>query len=305
MISFCSAVISKNLEDYLEILTDTLCRHTKHVKEVILVKTDLKRNRVVRSWSKFGIDFRLYGMKQFDPPCPREINWQKMICDHAMGLYQAIGYAQQEYVWMSDPDIFLLSSVDQTYLDLINRYDLNLIGISHFNAEGQSYKYCPCIINCMTKRINLPEPNWLGGFQAQTSMLESDPSEFVFSVGDCWLIPGHLPEHRKSFPNPSGIFDAGCNVWLWNEQRKGNWISFYIDPKDLEKSKSYDSKDFFMNNRGFTDLVYPLNYNTSKYKTNFGLTENLGCEDILYHRTRGSYEDSKSYKKLYRSLYQV
>ena len=61
MISFCSAVVSKNLEDYLCILTDTLCRHTKYVKEVILVKTDLRRDKLIRSWSKNGIEFKLLG----------------------------------------------------------------------------------------------------------------------------------------------------------------------------------------------------------------------------------------------------
>lgn len=297
MISFCSAVISKNLEDYLAVLTDTLCRHTKHVKEVILVKTDTLRDRIIRSWSKNGIEFRMYGMKPFDPPCPREINWQNMICGHAMGLYQAIGHAQQEYIWMSDPDVFFLSSVDQIYLDLIKKFDLNLIGVSHFNAEGQSYQYCPCIINCMTKKSSLPQSNWLGGFQAQTSMKIADPTEDVFSVGDCWLIPGYLPEYRNSFPNPLGVFDAGCNVWLWNEQNKGKWLSFVLNTDGLVKDS-----DYVLNNKGFVDLVYPLNYNTSNYMTNFGLKENFGNIDLLYHRTRSSYEDSSSYKKLYRSL---
>lgn len=300
MISFCSAVISKNLEDYLSILTDTLCRHTKYVKEVILVKTDLRRDKLIKSWSKNGIEFKLFGLKQYNPICPFGLNWQKMICGHAMGLYQAIQQSTQKYVWMSDPDVFLFTSVDKIYLDLINKHDLNLIGVSHFNAEMQSYEFCPCIINCMVKKEDLPPPNWLGGFQAQTSMKISDPTQNVFSVGDCWLIPGYLPEHVNSFPNPSGIFDAGCNLWLWNELKKGKWLSFYVDTQNLNKDER-----FLFENKGFENLVYPLNYNTSKYKSNFGLKEDLGNLDLLYHRTRGSYEDSASYKNLYHSIYQV
>ena len=302
MISFCCAVVSKNLEDYLAILTDTLCNHTKHVKEVILVKTDLNRDKVVRSWSKNGIEFRMYGLKPLDPPCPMPADWQAQICGHATGLYQAIGRATQEYVWMSDPDVFLLSSVDQMYLDLIQKYDLNLIGVSHFNSEGQSYLYCPCIINCMVKRASLPEPNWLGGFHAQTSMKISHVGRNVFPVGDCWLIPGHLKEHRDSFPNPAGIFDAGCNVWLWNEQKKGKWLSFHISKSDMEKSPDYHLPGFTTDNSGFIKIVYPLNYNTSNYKTNFGLEDDLGNTDLLYHRTRGSYEDSRAYLALYKSV---
>ena len=306
MISFCCAVINKNLEDYLAIVTDTLCRHTTLVKEVIFVQTDFRRDRLIRQWSKKGIDFKLYGFKPLDPPCPLQLSWEKMICGHACGLHQALGRATQEYVWMSDPDVFLLNSTDKIYLDLINKYNLHMIGITHFNPVGQSYGDCPCIINCMMKRSDLPTPNWLGGFQAQTSMRVSENSTNVFSVGDCWLIPGPIKEQQDKFPNPNGIFDAGCNLWLWNEEKKGKWISFFLDPKEIaEKSFSYHLSTFKTANIGFTELIYPLNYRLSNYTTNFGLTDDLGKEDLLYHRTRGCQEQSASYKALYRSLHQV
>jgi hypothetical protein len=305
MISFCSAVINTNLQDHIDIITDTLCRHTKWVKEVIFVQTDLRKDKLVKSWSKNGIEFRHYGLKPFDPPCPLELNWEKMICGHASGLHQAIGYAQQEYVWMSDPDVFLLSSVDETYLNLIKKYDLNVIGVSHFNSDGQSYLYFPCVINCMMKRANLPHSNWLGGFHAQTGMRIDQNGQKVFSVRDCWTIPGPLQEYYESFPNPSGIFDAGCNLWLWNEQNKGRWLSFYLDQEEMaDKSYSYHLSKFKTDNIGFSELVYPLNYSTSKYKTNFGLKDDLGNTDLIYHRTKGSQGKIDSYKRLYESLYQ-
>ena len=307
MISFCCAVISKNLEDYLTILTDTLGKQTKNVKEVIFVQTDLRRNKLIHSWKHKNIEFKLFGMPALDPPCPYGLGWEKMICGHACGLHQAIKYATQEYIWMSDPDIFLFSPVDRTYLDLIEKYNLNLIGISHFNTAGQSYGESPCIINCMIKRSSLPDPNWLGAnFQAQTGMRLSDCCKNVFSVRDCWLIPGPLSEYQHMFPNPQGIFDAGCNLWLWNELNNGKWLSFYIDSKEMaEKSVSFHLSKFQENNAGFYELVFPLNYNTSKYKTNFGLSDDLGNTDLLYHRTRGCQELADSYKKLYKSLYQV
>lgn len=306
MISFCSAVINKNLNEYLSILTDTLCRYTTLVKEVILVQTDLRKDKHLRSWQKNGIQFHLFGMKPLDPPCPLELAWEKMICSHATGLYQAVNKATQEYVWMSDPDIFLLSSVDQTYLELIKKHDLFLIGVSHFNSDGQSYGYAPCVINCMMKRIDLPETNWLGGFQAQTAMRVQDNGQFVFSVKDCWLIPGPLPDHYKSFPNPDGVFDAGCNLWLWTEKNEGKWMSFYLDPKEMaSNSVSYHLSKFKTDNIGFSELVYPLNYNLSRYKTNFGLNDVLENQDLLYHRTRGCQEKADSFVNLYRSLYQV
>lgn len=304
MISFCSAVVSKNLDDYLTILTDSLCRHTSLVKEVIFVQTDLRKDKLIKSWCKNGIDFKLYGMCPLDPPCPRELAWEKMICGHAVGLYQAIQKSNQEYVWMSDPDIFLLSSVDQIYLDLIKKYNLNLIGISHFNVEGQSYRYFPCIINCMCKKSDLPNSGWMGGFKAQSRMRIDQKGEDVFSVNDCWMIPGPIKDQFEKFPNPNGIFDSGCNLWLWNKEKEGRWISFFLDTDYLkEKTFSYHLSKFHTDNIGFCELVYPLNYNLSKYKSNFEINDDLGSMDLLYHRTRGCQENSQSYKKLYESIY--
>ena len=304
MISFCCAVATKNLDDYLETLTDSLARYTTLVKEVIFVNTDIEEDRVLRSWSKNNIDFKMYGLKQFDPACPRPKLWEKMICGHASGLYQAIQRATQEYVWMSDPDVFLLGHTDQVFVGLMDSYNLRLIGVSHFNWEGQSYGCSPCIINCMMRKEHLPKPNWLGGFHAQLGMKIEHNSTNVFSVGDCWLIPGPLPDYQNSFPNPSGIFDTGCNLWLHNEQHEGRWMSFYLDPKEMaEKSMSYHLSGFKKDNIGFYELVYPLNYNLGRYKTNFGLTDNIGSDDLLYHRTRGCREEAESFKKLYWSLY--
>lgn len=302
MISFCCAVISKNLEDYLSIIADTLCKNTKLVKEVVFVQTDLRRDRLLRSWSKNGIDFFLYGMKPLDPPCPEPLKWEQMICGHACGLHQAIKRSKQPYVWMSDPDIFFFTSVDQIYVNLMEKYQLNLIGISHFNSEGQSYKDAPCVINCMMKRDNLPPADWLGGFHAQSGMRLTENPKPVMSVKDCWLIPGPLDEYYDQFPNPGGIFDSGCNLWLWNEQNKGKWLSFFLEKKQISKTQSYHSSDYVKNNSGFKELVYPLNYNLRNYTTNFGLTDSLGDSDLLYHRTRGCQEKADSYKNLYKAL---
>lgn len=286
MISFCCAVTRKNLKDYTKVLTDTLCRHTTLVREVILVQTDTK-DGLVESWDCGKIRFSHYGCQPL--PCPKAPAWEQMICGHARGLHKAIEYVQQEYVWLSDPDVFLLSAVDQTYLRLIQRYDLNLIGVSHFNPLSQAYQFCPCIINCMMRRDTLPTSDWLGGFHAQSEMrLGAQP---VFPVGHRWMIPGPLAEHK--FPKSDGLYDTGCNIWLWNEEKKGRWISFQLDQINGEPK-----------NTGFRELVYPMNYKLKNYKSNFGLADDLGNDDLLYHRTRGSREKSASYRRLYESLYQ-
>jgi hypothetical protein len=89
------------------------------------------------------------------------------------------------------------------------------------------------------------------------------------------------------------MFDTGCNLWLWNLQRGGRWLAFYLD----------EWHGCFKYNRGFCKLRYPLNYNTGRYKTNFGLEDNFGKQDLLYHRTRSALESSLSFRQLYDSLF--
>src|SRR5262249_40786186 len=111
-------------------------------------------------------------------------------------------------------------------------------------------------------------------------------------VGGRYLIPGPPGAWHASFPNPQGIFDAGCNLYLWCQQLAGRWVGFHLG----------QWHGCFKDNFGAAELVYPLNYNARIYTSNFELSAELGGQDLLYHRTRGAREGSGSFRRLYESL---
>ena len=107
-----------------------------------------------------------------------------------------------------------------------------------------------------------------------------------------YLIPGPLcPEE---FPNPEGAFDVGCNLFLWAKAQNWRWLSFYRDGGVFPKTND---------EYGFKELIYPMNYTTAEYRTNFGLEKDLGKQELLYHRTMAVGQSGASYQQLYDSLF--
>jgi len=281
------------METYLEVFLHSIAKQCRYVREVIVVKTDEPSDQLVHAWKEGSIDVRLYGCVLFPETPPFSPKFQSMVCGHALGMHRALDIAKGKYVWMCDPDTFLLTELDRFYLDLLEGHNLRIVGVSHFNPSDQSYLYFPCAINCMLLRENLPDASWLKDeLFVQSGMRAQENCAKLHEVRGKYLIPGPLKRHYAKFPNPSGIFDMGCNLWLWNHESGGKWIGFHLD--------TYS--DSFRNNGGTKEIVYPMNYSAERYQSNFGLRDDLGDFDLLYHRTRGSKEDGQAFRTLYESL---
>lgn len=293
MISVCS-VLCGDMEDYVKVFTDSIKNTSKYVTEVIFIQVDASNRRPIRQWKSGNIDFRILGyplLKEIRGCCSPE--WAMMVCGHACGLHEAIEQAGNDYIWLSDPDVFFFNAVDDLYLRLMKQYELSIIGVSHFNSLRQSYCYFPCVTNCLLRKSWLPDRNWLlGDLWVRTGMTTRENPECVVECPGKYLMPSPIPSHTMRFPCPDGMFDVGCNLWLWNEEQHGRWLAFYLEQWNKD----------FETNFGFTELVYPLNYNTQSYMTNFDLQVDLGVCDLLYHRTRGSHEPGTSFRSLYVSL---
>lgn len=288
MISVCTVILSR-MDEYVAVISNSLARHSKHVKEVIFVKVDALAPGS-RSWQADGIDYRI-----IDHPLTTATDWNTrgfllMVAGHALGLHHAIDQAREEYVWLTDPDVFFFTAVDALYLDLIRRYDLGIIGISHFTPQQQSYLDFPCVTNCMVRKSDLPG-QWLD-FALQSGMRLNENCRKLQPMPGKYLIPG--PVCPEQFPNPQGAFDVGCNLWLWAKEKNWRWLSFYRDDGLMPNTND---------GYGFKDIVYPRNYRTDDYRTNFGLKDDLGNQDVLYHRTMAVGQSGESYKRLYDSLF--
>lgn len=288
MVSVCTVILSR-MEEYVSVLSHSLGRNAKHVKEVIFVKVDALAPGS-RSWQSNGIEYRM-----IDYPVTEETDWNTrgfmlMVAGHALGLHHGIDQAREEYVWLTDPDVFFFTAADELYLDLMWYYNLGIVGISHFTPQQQSYLDFPCVTNCMVRKADLPGV-WLD-FALQSGMRLDERPRRLMPMPGKYLIPG--PICPKEFPNPQGTFDVGCHLWQWAKEKDWRWLSFYRNSGDLPNTND---------EYGFKDLVYPMNYNTGDYRTNFGLKDDLGHQDILYHRTMAVGQSGESYKRLYDSLF--
>lgn len=293
MISICTVILS-NMGEYLRVLMKTIENKTTQVNEMIIVQVDATENGIIKEWRQGNIAFRMlgYNMSQHVQGCPSPA-WATMVCGHALGLHWGIEQSTNEYIWLTDPDVFFLDHLDVLYLGLICRYNLDIVGVSHFNPIAQAYQFFPCTINCLISTKKLPGIDWLRGqLWVRSGMRITEKPQPIVNVDGKYLIPGPIPEWCEQFPHVQGVFDVGCNLWLWNQQTGGRWLAFYLDqlPKSLE-------------NFGYAPLTYPLNYNTRYYKTNFGLEDDLGAKDLLYHRTRGTREGGKEYRQLYERIF--
>lgn len=181
---------------------------------------------------------------------------------HGLGLHAALAEATQEYVMFCDPDVFFFSDVAGFYMDLMKRYDLGIVGVSHPIVEQQCYDYFPCVINCLVKRDTLPDASFLQGMLRFRHGLLYNPEyseeeKKLESANGLYLLAGACTSVGHLFPHPDKFFDCGCNLWLWSHQRNDKWVAF-------AHGAGYICKK-------------------GEYKSNFDLKDNFGGQFLFYH----------------------
>ncbi len=286
MISACTVAI-QGMDRYLDVLVDSLKTKCTLVDELVVVMSDAVYPEEFVEYSGH-LTIRMIHYPIGD--------YSAALCGHAPDLHKAIDRATNNYILITDPDVFFLSDVDRTYHGISREYGLSYIGVSHFNlgSEHQSYGYFPTVINLYTHKANLPDATWMEDkLCVPTLMVEYNPS-WQKTPGK-YLMPGGLQDHWKEFPHPNGYFDAGCNLWLWCKQQNLDWLSFQLPERlDCFQRNSWQKED----------LKYPLNYNTALYKSNLEIGEGkFGNQDLIYHRTGASRMPAEGYVQLYEKLF--
>lgn len=257
MITLCTVLLG-NLEDAFSIMLDSVSQKMKLVTEIIAVRVDTEEA------SEQHLDINGIHVRRYN--CPLSV-----IYGHALGLHECIRLASQDYLMFCDPDIFFYSDVDKLYMDMFEKYNLNIAGISHHAATNQSYTFFPCVMNCLVRKSQLPGEDWLKEYlKIRPSVLnhtamtgqEEDESNYVPAPGK-YLLVGHIPQLVSQFPNknPGCNWDVGCNLWLWAHRQSWNWLSF----------QTLDCH----------------NYDTKYHRSNLGKL-NLPRQKLLYHCTSSS-----------------
>jgi hypothetical protein len=190
---------------------------------------------------------------------------------HALGMHACIEKATSEYIMFCDPDIFFYCPVETLYLDLINKYNLNYIGISHHAALTQAFTWFPCITNSFVRKNALPNKDFLKNEIRITGALhinniKSLESQTAEQMDGYWLLQGPIEGLYNKFPNNNlsstyGIFDVGCNLWLWNVEKNWKWLAFQTIDCHI--------------------------YNTGYNKGNFKI-DKIKPQKLLYHLISGS-----------------
>lgn len=229
MISLCT-VILPGMEDILDILIESVAKRTRWVKEILVTTI---RSTAEKEYTVAGINVKMLGLDI--------LNAQGV--EHALGIHLGIDKATQEHIWVSDPDVFIYDNLDQFYLDMSTKHNLDLIGASHHSAVRMAYGFYPSIINFFTKKEKIPNKDFLGSYLQGNSQI---------------FVPNHIPEFDNKFPNPTGHFDTGCNIVIWMNSMKGRWLSFQTLDCHLYTTQYYRSNFKFDEKLGKRKLLHHL-----------------------------------------------
>jgi hypothetical protein len=239
MITLCVVSLDR-LKRYLDILYNSIYEHTSLINEIVIVKVDEKPD-FKQEWQTNGINFKLIGYQKniflpiqsnlYDKLLENEN--PAMVClEHALALHQAIDHATNDLVMLCDPDVFFLSEVDKIYLDLFEKHNLNIIGISHHSAVCRAESFFPTVINSMFRKSSLPGEDYLREFLTSKNSLAINATEAdkaqqqdVPLPGKI-LIPSNVTGLVDVWPNPNGYHETGCNLLLWAKEQNWNWLSF-------------------------------------------------------------------------------
>lgn len=260
MISLITAVVDDVLERYLDTFQEIVIEKTSLVSEVLLPKMDSEVG-FRQEWVKDGITFKMFGAAHH--------LWETkgqapaLIClDHALGLHAGIDEASNDYVFLSDPDVFFYTTIDEFYYTLMQTYDLNLIGLSHFSAVTEAFGFFPNVFNMMFRKEDAPSKDWLSDLLTLNNVAINKELDAKTSVAGKYLMPGKLPKMESYYPNPKGHFETGSVFLIWAKQQNWRWLSFQTTNVHL--------------------------YTTKFYRSSFGLRDRFKQEKLVYHATNGS-----------------
>jgi hypothetical protein len=258
MITLCS-VVPPNYEEYAKTMLESIVTTTKHITNVLLACpiTNSRDTNVIKVWNERGINF-----KKFHAPmnCPEH--------GHALGLHACINRVETEFIMFCDPDLFLCSAVDELYLNLMNKYNLNYIGCSHHSAVANAYSYFPYVMNSLVRKKDLPDESFLRGllkFRNGCIMVEGLTAEDNFEPADGkYLVSSPIPGHWHKLPNikPNVFFDTAVNLCLWGIEQNWRWLSFQTPDAH--------------------------NYTTKYFRGNFKFTDRIPFQRLIYHDVRQS-----------------
>jgi len=244
--------IEKYIEQYF---LQNLLQKTELVDEILIAKVDADEN--------FKIEKNLGKIKYLKFGCPTDKITHSVTfggIQHAHGLHACMDRSKNDLLFLTDPDILLYNNLDRIYLDLLNTYNLNLIGCSHANSIEMASGYYPNHLNMLLRKSDIPPTDFLDPYLENRGYRINNKLELTHcNFPGKWLIPGPIPEYVNLFPNKNGNFETSCNLYILGEQQKWRWLSFQTT-NCVSYSTQYKRCNFKpLPNIQRTKLLYHLN----------------------------------------------
>lgn len=289
MISLC-IVVNDSIEKYFgKIFLDSVKYRLKLITEILIAKIDADES-FVEEGTIGCIKYTKFGCTTLDIVAAVDHGIQ-----NALSVHACIDRAKNDLIFLCDPDIFFYTCVDEIYYNLMQEYNLQIIGCSHHHAIKYANTFFPNQ-NILLNKKHLPDDKFLEnklkkrGYELASTWVEEEsnfPGKF--------LIPGAIPEYAHLFPNQQGIFETNCNLWIVSKKNNWKWLSFQT--LDCHVYKTIHNRCY--HNNGY---VKSPKINPSKliYHINRGYTIAKQLEQIELHQSENnSIIDYEQYIKEY------
>lgn len=257
MITVVTSIHQKTRE-FIDVYIKSILK-TELVTECILVVTDRSLEESVTY--QRGIRFRTVRLPENYPfRLPGEPIPVGAVQTHGYGLSYGASLATQEYVMFLDHDVYFYKAVDKIFHSLMQKYSLNVVGISHFSPTTLVMHYFPTVICMLVKKEALPGPEYLQEIKQISpfvgDLLSPPGPDFELAIRNGTL--------RASVPGPEKIFDTGTLLYFWSLKNNWRWMSF-------------QTRD-------------ALNYDLGFSRGNFDECPKLKNQHFLYHESNKKYE---------------
>jgi hypothetical protein len=171
---------------------------------------------------------------------------------HALGLHNVINQVKNDYILLSDFDIFFHTDAPAFMKNLMDTHNLDIVGCSYAIVNRHIQGYFPCQIFSLIKKSSLPGPDFLKG----KIILQGQ------SFDGCYLVNADLdPELISQYPYPVGAIDTSHLLWLCAKKLMWRWL--VIGTEDTH------------------------NYNAKYYKSNVKEIKLKIQKNLIYHQTGG------------------
>lgn len=204
---------------------------SKLTKEIVIVYNKISKFKKEEEIK--GINVKSVGTYEEQSPeilSPQGL--QKLCTIRSVATHQGISECVNPYIIISDDDvIFFKKHFDEMYLKFHQKYNFNIIGVSHPRHDNQAYGIFPSVINCLVKKTDLPDREFLKDdlfirkyLRAFKTNEGQNPPPFPCNG---MYLTGAPPLSRYAeFPKPGKLFDIGCNLWLWDKDKKSRSLTF-------------------------------------------------------------------------------